>query len=142
MQFTVITIGTLLLCGSQWAQAGAACVVAKRLGDSLAIEWVAAPDQGAESALRQAERKLIERGFQGKYQGLHPQASKPLSHGYGAVIKTEYETRIGRQRTSYGCGFSASSAAQARTLAIDNLRNYSWGWKPKFGYRIVEEFRF
>ncbi len=142
MRTLSITTASLLICGAQLVQAGAVCVVAKKLGNSLDIEWMAAPDQSAHSALQLVKDRLIERGYQDKYHGLHPQASSELSHGYGAIIKTEYETRIGRQRTSYGCGFSEFSKQHARDLALYNLRNYSWGWNPEFGYQVMEDFRF
>jgi hypothetical protein len=142
MKHASIAVGVLLACSGQWAQAGAACVVAKRLGDSLAVEWVAAEDRSAQSALEQAKQNLHERGLHGRYHGLHPQALSPQSHAHGVIVKTEYESRIGKRRTSYGCGFSAFSAQHARELALENLRNYSWGWRPEFGYQVMERFRY
>ncbi|MCU7797675.1 MAG: hypothetical protein KZQ75_11140 [Candidatus Thiodiazotropha sp. (ex Myrtea spinifera)] len=122
--------------------AGASCVVAKRLGHSLAIEWVASPQESAESALRKAEGKLIEQGYRTKGQDVHAQAATELPNGYMVIIKTEYTTATGRTRTSYGCGYSARSENQAGQAALYDLQNYSWGWKPEYGYEVVESFRY
>ena len=134
--------GVFLVFASAQLQAGASCVVAKRLGDSLAIEWVAAEIESAESATRQATRRLRQRGFQGKYQDVHPQASSELPHAHVVIVKTTYTTLIGKPRTSYGCGFSAHSVERATELALYNLRNYSWGWKPEFGYRVERQLSY
>ncbi|MEN8178485.1 MAG: hypothetical protein ABFS39_07670 [Pseudomonadota bacterium] len=143
MKKGLVSVSTfLLLCGSQWVQAGASCVVAKKLGNSLALEWVAAESESAESATHKAKQKLLEQGLHGKYQDVHPQASSDLPHAHVVIVKTEYKTRIGKNRTSYGCGFSAHSAEHARDVAVYNLRNYSWGWKPEFGYQVQEKFSY
>ena len=142
MKKLITASSLMLLCGCQWLQAGASCVVAKKLGNSLAIEWVAAEAESAQSATQKAKQKLIEQGLQGKYQDLHHQASTDLPHAHAVIVKTEYTTRIGRQRTSYGCGFSEHSAQHAIDLAIYNLRNYSWGWKTEYGYQVQEEFSY
>jgi hypothetical protein len=134
-------IGPLLLVATQ-AQAGAACVVAKRLGDSLAIEWVAAPEESASSALAKAGQRLIEQGYRTKGQDIHAQACSELPHAYMAIVKTQYTTAIGHPRTSYGCGYSARSAAEAEHSAVYDLRNYSWGWKPAFGYEVIKALRY
>lgn len=139
MKKGVMSVGALLLlCGSQWLQAGASCVVAKKMGNSLAIEWVAAESESAETATRKSKQKLQQRGLQGKYRDVHPQAASDLPHAHVVIVKTEYQTLIGKQRTSYGCGISGHSTEHARDLAVYNLRNYSWGWKPEFGYQVQE----
>lgn len=143
MKKRLMSVSTLLLlCGSQWLQAGASCVVAKKLGNSLALEWVAAESESEESATRKAKQKLLQLGLHKKYQDLHPQAATDLPHAHVVIVKTEYATLIGKQRTSYGCGFSAHSAEHARDVAVYNLRNYSWGWKPEFGYQVLEGFKY
>ncbi|MEJ2592333.1 MAG: hypothetical protein P8178_13215 [Candidatus Thiodiazotropha sp.] len=129
-----------ILLGVARVQAGAACVVAKRLGDSLAIEWVAASNESAASAIDKAKRKLVEQGYRTKGQDVHPQANTELPHAYMAIVKTRYTTFTGRSRTSYGCGYSPRSAAEAEREAVYDLRNYSWGWKPAFGYTLVKSF--
>jgi hypothetical protein len=47
------------------------------------------------------------------------------------VVKTSYTTITGRNRTSYGCGYTQQSA-------LYDLRNDSWDWKPEMGYEVVE----
>lgn len=138
---SVVLVPPLLLSASQ-LQAGAACVVAKRLGDSLAIEWVASPEVSAASALEMAKGKLIDQGYHSKGQDVHAQANTPLRHAYMAIVKTRYTTAIGRVRTSYGCGYSPRSVAEAEQAAVYDLRNYSWGWQPAFGYEVLEAFRY
>ncbi len=119
------------------SNAGGVCVVAKELGNSLAIEWVAAEGTTVANATEDAIRLLRNRGFtKRKMQDLYVQASTALPHGYVIIIKSRYETRIGKTRTSYGCGFSQHSSAEARQLAVKNLRSFSWGWKPEFGYEL------
>ncbi|HEB95673.1 MAG TPA: hypothetical protein ENI96_04490 [Sedimenticola thiotaurini] len=116
---------------------GTACVVAKRQGNSLAIEWVVG-EASVSSAIARASQALRRRG----YDYIFPQANSNLAHGWMVVIETEYRTYTGRSRTSYGCGFSASSEEQAEQLAVQDLRSYSWGWKPKYGYQVKEKRRF
>ncbi len=116
---------------------GAACVVAKKLGNSLAIEWsTGAPS--VSQAIARAKQALREKGF--KY--VFPQANSSLPHGWMIVIKTQYKTFTGKIRTSYGCGFSAVSAKQAEQLAVRDLRAFSWGWKPQYGYDVIENKRY
>ena len=138
-------VGVLALSGllsvSQ-VQAGAACVVAKRLGDSLAIEWVAGVEQNAAIAIEQAQQRLVERGYRNKGQDVHAQASTELPHAHLVIVKTRYTTATGRARTSYGCGYSPRSTADAEHAAVYDLRNYSWGWRPEYGYEVIERTRF
>ena len=117
-------------------------MIAKQLGNSLAIEWVVGRDETAQSAIQKAKQRLVERGYRGRYQGVHPQVASELPAGHLVIVTTEYQTLIGRQRTSYGCGFSAASAQQAETAAVENLQAYSWGWKPEFGYAVHERVEF
>lgn len=138
----VIALALPLLLSTAQAQAGAACVVAKRLGDSLAIEWVASPQESAATAITKAKKKLIEQGYRSKGQDVHAQANTELPHAYMAIVKTQYNTATGRNRTSYGCGYSPRSAAQAQQAAVNDLRNYSWGWKPEFRYEVIEMFKY
>jgi len=135
--------GALLLSlNSQALLAGASCVVAKRLGDSLAIEWVAAARESALSATTKATEKLRQRGLHGKYLGLHPQANSELPHAQVVILKTHYRTRLGKPRTSYGCGFSAGSTEQAGQAALHDLQSHDWGWKPEYGYQLVKSFSY
>ena len=112
-------------------------MVAKKQGDSLAIEW-AVGEATVSRAIARASQALTEQG----YEYLFPQANSTLVHGWLVVIKTEYKTYTGRKRTSYGCGFSARSAEQAEQLATRDLRSYSWGWKPKYGYAVLNSTPF
>jgi hypothetical protein len=132
----------LILFGATQVEAGAACVVAKRLGDSLAIEWVASSEVNAATAVLEAQLRLIDQGYRTKGQDVHAQAITELPHGYMAIVKTQYMTLRGRSRTSYGCGYSPRSAAEAERAAVYDLRNYSWGWKPEMGYEVMESFRY
>ena len=140
LKLAALALAFPLLLGTARAQAGAACVVAKRLGDSLAIEWVAAPDVSAAGAIDKATRKLVDQGYRTKGQDVHPQANTELPHAYMAIVKTRYTTFTGRARTSYGCGYSPRSAAEAEREAVYDLRNYSWAWKPAFGYTVIKAF--
>lgn len=133
-----LALGLAVLLAAAQVQAGGACVVAKRLGDSLAIEWVASPEVSAAGALAQARRRLLDQGYRNKGQDVHAQANTELRHGYLTIVKSQYTTATGRTRTSFGCGFSPRSAAEAERAAVYDLRNYSWGWKPVFGYTVME----
>ncbi len=125
------------LTTAQTAIAGGACTVAKELGNSLAIEWVAEEGETVASATEKAANLLRDKGFtKRKLQDLHVQASTSLPHGHLVIIKSSYTTRIGKNRTSYGCGFNRQASAAAEQAAIRNLRSFSWGWKPKFGYKL------
>ncbi|MEW8210175.1 MAG: hypothetical protein AB2735_06910, partial [Candidatus Thiodiazotropha taylori] len=44
------------------AWAGGSCVVAKRQGDSLAIEWQASFSDSAVSAMEKAQKRLLDKG--------------------------------------------------------------------------------
>ncbi|MCU7844234.1 MAG: hypothetical protein KZQ93_10380 [Candidatus Thiodiazotropha sp. (ex Monitilora ramsayi)] len=140
MPLLIVLWLTVLWTGE--AIAGASCVIAKRLGDSLAIEWIASPDESAESAILKAKQKLLEQGYRQKGQDVHAQASTWMPHAHMVIVKTTYTTRTGRTRTSYGCGYSPRSAAEAERAAVYDLHNYSWGWKPELGYEVMESFRY
>ncbi len=135
-----LTLILPLLFSVTQAQAGAACVIAKRLGNSLAIEWIASPQVNAASAINQAQQRLIAQGYRSQGQDVHTQAVTELRHAYMTIVKAQYATWRGRTRTSYGCGYSASSPAEAERAAVYDLRNYSWGWKPEMGYEVMESF--
>jgi hypothetical protein len=122
--------------------AGASCAVAKRLGNSLAIEWVASPDESVDAAIHKAKQKLLAQGYRKRGQDVHVQASSPLRHAYMVIVKTTYTTRTGRSRTSYGCGYSPRSVREAQQAALYDLRNYSWGWKPEMGYEVLQSLRY
>ncbi len=131
-------IGLLLLLLFGDAMAGAACVVAKDKGNSKAIEWTHS-SESAEAALIQAKEKLRQRGY--KY--LFPQATTVLEHAYVIIIKSDYKSTRGWDRTSYGCGFSEKSYDDALWAAIRNLQSYAWGWKPdREGYKISDKKKY
>jgi hypothetical protein len=120
------------------AQAGGSCAVVKQLGNSLAIEWVAAPEINAAQAMSMVKQKLVAEGYRKRGQDVHTQATTNLEHGYLVVVKSVYENARGKPRTSFGCGFSGRSAGHAEQMAQYNLSSYSWGWKPEMGYEMVE----
>jgi len=122
--------------------AGAACVVAKELGNSLAIELVAGPNETVSSATDKGIERLRKKGFHKKYQDPHAQAISDLKHAYAVVIKTQYKTFRGKPRTSYGCGFSPYSYPGAEQAALLDLQNYSWGWKPAYGYEVFKKLKY
>lgn len=127
------TNGQTATTGSPSATGGAACVIAKKLGNSLAIEWVIGEPSVAH-AIEQAKQALRAKG----YEYVFPQSNSSDPHGWMIIIKTQYRTYAGRERTSYGCGFSTQSPAVAETNARTNLRTYSWGWKESIGYQVIE----
>lgn len=113
---------------------GAACVVAKKQGNSQAIEW-AVGESSVANAIDKAKQALRKQG----YEDVFPQANSPLVHGWMVIIKTEYRTFTDRMRLSYGCGFSGKSQQDAELLAKRDLRSFSWGWKESLGYEMVEQ---
>lgn len=116
---------------------GAACVIAKQLGNSIAIEW-ALGEPSVDQAIKRAKQALHARG----YEHVFPQAGSSDAHGWMVIIQTRYQTYTGRERTSYGCGFSAQSSAMAEANAQKNLRAYSWGWKERMGYQVIENLKY
>ncbi|MEW8507513.1 MAG: hypothetical protein AB2598_12485 [Candidatus Thiodiazotropha sp.] len=139
---SLLLLGLTALFWAVEVSAGAGCAVAKRLGDSLAIEWVAAADESVESAIFKAKQKLLDQGYRKKGQDVHAQASTGMRHAYMVIVKTTYTTLTGRTRTSYGCGYSPRSTREAEQAALYDLRNYSWGWKPELGHEVVESLRY
>jgi hypothetical protein len=137
-----IALAMPVLMTTTQLHAGAACVIAKKQGDSLAIEWVASPSVSAATAILEAQQRLIDQGYRTKGQDVHTQAVTELRNAYMAIVKTQFTTLRGRSRTSYGCGYSPRSAAEAERAAVYDLRNYSWGWKPEMGYEVVEALRY
>jgi len=122
-------------------------MVAKELGNSLAVEWIADTKESVESAIEKAKASLRSHGFsKRKLLDLHVQASTQLAHGYMVIIRTKYttpyRTKMGNIRTSYGCGFSNASFADAEQKAVSNLRTYSWGWKNELGYELHARHEF
>ncbi len=132
-----ITVLGWLLLWSFNAVAGGACVVAKKMGDSLAMEWVASPEETDSSAIEKAKARLKEQGHQGKYVDVHPQVSTRFQHAYVVIVKSSYQTVRNKPRTSYGCGFDPRSPAEAERMAVQNLHTYDWGWKPERGYQVI-----
>jgi hypothetical protein len=137
-----LVLAGLLMMRMDPAHSGAACVVAKRQGNSLAIEWAASPQLSVAQAIDQATERLVAQGYRVKGQDVHAQANTDLPHAYLMIVKTRYTTLTGRERTSYGCGYSPRSASEAEQAAVYDLRNYSWGWKPEFGYEVMENRRY
>ena len=124
-------------------QAAAGCVVAKKQGNSLAIEWLAQSGATVEAVVEEAKRRLREQGFgKDRFEDLFPQANTQLEHAYVIIVRTEYANARGRQRVSYGCGFSAASENEAEWEALRDLQSYSWGWVPSKGYEVVERSRY
>jgi hypothetical protein len=145
IEYAVIWRALVVVITISWtseAMAGAGCVVAKRLGNSLAIEWVASPDESVDSAIFKAKQRLLDQGYRKRGQDVHAQAGTGLRHAYMVIIRTTYTTITGRSRTSYGCGYSPRSAQEAEQAALYDLANYSWGWKQEMGYEVMESFRF
>lgn len=118
--------------------AGAACVVAKSNGDSEAVELAYTPGP-AEAALNKAKENLRKKGH--KY--VFPQAVTELKHAYVVVIRSEYKNARGRDRTSFGCGFSKLSYDEALWDALRDLQSHAWGWKPdKEGYTVLQKLKY
>ena len=126
-----VLLGILSRAASATVQpdGGGACVVAKKLGGSLAVEWVVGI-ASVSDAIEQATSVLQSRGF----DHVFPQASSTTEHGWRVVLKTHHKTHVGKLRTSYGCGFNDASAEAAEALAVSDPRSYSWGWKREYGY--------
>ncbi|MCW8890409.1 MAG: hypothetical protein OQL20_07115 [Sedimenticola sp.] len=151
MNTTIATAGLLLLAtlvttpglaqtetdSVSFERGGAACVVAKKLGNSLAIEW-ATGEPSVSHAIDKAKLALNKQG----YEYVFPQANSPTKHGWMIIIKTRYRTYTGRERISYGCGFDPLSIEAAEQRALSNLRSYSWGWKPNLGYEVIEKSQY
>ncbi len=116
---------------------GCACVVAKKQGDSVAIEWATGEDSVSE-AIDKANQALGDRG----YGYTFPQGNSPLPHGWLVVVETEYRTFTGKMRTRYGCGFSDQSEADAIDKAVTDLQTYAMDWKPRHGYEVIERQRY
>ena len=141
--FSLLSASILLLITPTPLQAGTACVVAKELGNSLAIEWVASYNESAESALEKAKERLAADGFKRqKMLDVHAQGSSDLDHGFVLILRAEYSNWRGKKRVSYGCGFSPLSSKDAGQAALDNLRSFAWGWKAEDGYEVIEDRQF
>ncbi|MCF6282140.1 MAG: hypothetical protein L3J28_08000 [Candidatus Polarisedimenticolaceae bacterium] len=139
----LLILSTSLLLKPSLLQAGTACVIAKELGNSLAIEWVASYSETADSALEKAKYRLKQAGYKRqKMLDVHAQNSSDLEHGFVLILRAEYTNWRGKPRVSYGCGFSPISSKDAGQAALDNLRSYAWGWKAEDGYEVIEERQF
>lgn len=126
-------------------QGGAACLMAKWMGNTLDYVLVYGKRHPV-LALEEAEGILRKKGY-GSYKAnvdiMHQQASSHLTHAFAVVIKSQYKTKRGKKRTSYGCGFSHASYQHALQQATDDLQSYSWGWSPERDrYEIVEQLRY
>ncbi|MCB1849641.1 MAG: hypothetical protein KDI83_02450 [Gammaproteobacteria bacterium] len=124
-----VLLGILSRAASATVQpdGGGACVVAKKLSDSLAIEWVVGI-ASVSDAIEQATSVLQSRGF----DHLFSQASSTTERGWRVVLEAHYKTHGGKLRTSNGCGFNDASAETAEALAVSDPRSYSWGWKREY----------
>jgi len=124
---------------------GAACVMAKWQGNTLdyALSYGKSHPVEAQEA---AEKMLAEKGY-ANYKAnvdiMHAQEFSHLPHAFVIVIKSAFKTVRGKDRVSYGCGFSQKSYRDAEYGAVRDLQSYSWGWKPdRDGYEIVEKLRY
>ena len=118
--------------------ANSACVVAKQKGHSEAIELVYAGSSAA-AANDLAEQRLRQQG----YKHVFTQVITELPHAYVIIVKSEYKNWRNRERTSYGCGYSAVSYTEALQNALHNLNNYAWGWDLKRdGYNVFKKFKY
>lgn len=127
------------------SRGGAACVMAKWQGNTLDYALVTGKDH-PDDAQEAARAELKAKGY-GRYgpgvDVTHPQGASDLAHGYVVVLRSDYRTVRGKDRTSYGCGFAAGSYDDALWDAIRDLQRYAWGWKPdRDGYRVVAKRRF
>jgi len=124
-------------------EAGGVCVIAKEMGNSLAYEYVAKYGITLQTAINKAKQLLRQKGYtRRKLLDLHVQARTAIPHGLLVIVRTNYTTRTGRNRTSYGCGFSPISYTDAERRALSNLRSYSWGWNPDHDYEVIEKSAF
>ncbi len=131
------------LCPLPSVYAGAACVVVKKHGDSLAIDWLAEPFTPVEAAIATVKQRLRRDGYgKDRYEGLFPQANTDLDHAYVVIVKTRYLNARGKPRVSYGCGFDAGSYYEAEWAALRDLQSYSWGWTPDKGHEVFKQFRY
>ncbi len=125
--------------------AGAACVMAKWQGNTLDYAMVADGRHVAD-AQQAAREALYAKGYDDFGAGVdvtHPQAISELEHGYAVVLRSNFKTLRGKDRTSYGCGFSAVSYEDALWGAVRDLQRFSWGWKPdRDGYQVMDKRRF
>jgi len=127
------------------APGGAACVMAKWQGNTLDYALVTGRDH-PDTAQEAARAMLREKGYGNYGAGVdvtHPQGMSNLPHAFVVVIRSDYRTWRDRPRTSYGCGFSASSYEDALWDAVRDLQRYAWGWVPdRDGYQVVEKRRY
>lgn len=125
--------------------AGAACVMAKYQGQTLDYELVVTDGHPSE-AQEEAEEKLRSKGFSSFHKRLdvvRPQNLTNLPHAYVVVIRSEFRDVRDKQKSTMGCGFSASSYDDALWDALRDAQSYYWGWKPDtHGYEIVRKLRY
>jgi hypothetical protein len=144
-----LTLTLLLLLSPAIAAAspsgGAACVMAKWQGNTMdyaLVTGMAGPGEAQEAA----RAMLMEKGYGHYGAGVdvtHPQGATALPHAFVVVIRSDYKTWRRKDRTSYGCGFSARSYDDALWDAIHDLQRYAWGWLPdRDGYQVVERRRY
>jgi len=123
--------------------AAGACVVVKKMGDSLAVEWVAQSGSTVEAAVNEAKRRLRDQGYgRDRYEGLFAQANTELEHAHMIIVRSRYPNARDKPRTSYGCGFSIENPTEAEWAALRDLQSYSWGWVPSKGYEVVERLHY
>lgn len=123
---------------------GAACVMAKWRGNTLDYVLIYGKDHPLD-AIEEGENLLRKKGFDNYVKNVDiitSQATSNYPFAYVIVVKTSYKTKLGKLRTSYGCGFSPRSYSQAQWRALKDLQSYSWGWTPKAGFEVVEQFKY
>lgn len=124
---------------------GAACVMAKWQGNTLDYALVVGKPH-PDDAQEEAKATLKAKGYGNYGAGVdvtHPQGLSNLKHAYAVVIRSDFKTQRHKDRTSYGCGFSARSYDDALWEAVRDLQRFSWGWVPdRDGYKVVEKRRY
>jgi hypothetical protein len=143
MRSFIAILALSLVAGS--AAGSAACVMAKYNGQTLdyALVYGRAHPADAQEA---AEAELRARGFADYHRHLdviRAQNLTNLAHAYVIVIRSEFEDVRGKSRSAMGCGFSATSYADAEWDAVRDLQAHFWGWKPdQHGYQVERRFAY
>jgi hypothetical protein len=104
------------------------------------IKYSLKKGKSTEDARQQAFKELEDLMFTNIFHlKSEENTGHELNKGFYVLIVCSRKDNSGRYFFSYGLGLSQKSKAEALERAMVHLREFDWGYQPRFGYAIEKE---